>query len=149
MFSIPQDYAGFGETEFFYSLVVSAFFFSSIITSPIVGFLILCIPFFFLLLSGTIILIISNLLYGLATQAWMLILSRFLLGVAFQIFNMGFLSYIGIKESDYVAAYIEHRSRTKEEKVDHTSPPKVEIKKTMLLIYTIIAFVPAIIGPGI
>ena len=127
---------------------MTGFFTISIFTSPVVGLLTLCVPYFFILLVGVLILISSNLLYGFASHAWMVLLSRFLLGIGFQAINVITISYIGYKESDYIKAYGEHMEKTMKEKDPEHKLLKVEIKKTLIAVNCISIFLPLLIGPG-
>ena len=140
-----QNYPGFGESEFFYSLTITVFSVGSIITSPMIGFLTLCVPYFFIFLTALLLHTASNLLYGLATDGWMILLSRFLLGISFKAIKVGTLTYICSKESDYIAAYIGSKklnSETDEYK-------STQMKKTALILVAISTYLPALIGPGV
>ena len=135
---------------------MTAFYFAYVIVSPVVGYLTHCVPYIFILLGGTFFFALSNLLYGFAIHSWMIILSRFLVGTSYQAFNVVTIVYFGTKETDYIQAYNEHKKRTEvsksgEDKVlrNEDKSVKVEIKKTLMIGYSISSFLPAIVGPGI
>lgn len=152
-----QKYPGFGKSEAFYSLALTAFSSGSIIAAPVIGFITLCVPYFFILLSATLVHTASNLMYGLATQGWMVLLSYFLLGLSFKAFKVVTLSYAGSKESDYINAYIEHKrinlkAEVQGKEYEHTNHPiqakDVKIKKTVFIFMGVSIYLPAIVGPG-
>ena len=61
--------------------------------------------------------------------------------------NVITISYIGYKESDYIKAYAEHMERKMKDKDDYKLP-KVEIKKSLFVVFSISVFLPLAIGPG-
>ena len=91
----------------------------------------------------------ANLLYGLAPYAWMILLSRLLVGISFKIFKLSALTYIGSKESDYVKAYIEkQKSKEGNEEKRVKMGSGIGMKKTALIFVAISTYLPALAGPG-
>ena len=141
---VTQNYPGFGESELFYSLTITTYSVGSIIASPLTGFLTLCLPYVSILLAGVFMHTASNLLYGLASHGWMILIARFLLGASFKFFKVSALTYISNKESDYEKAYTEHVQKGKME----VKVGDVQIKRTMFLVLALCTFLPAVFGPG-
>ncbi len=104
-----QVYPGLGQSEFFYSVTITLFSGGAIITGPLVGYLTIWVPYFYLILTSLILHIGANLLSGLASAVWMVAVARFLMGTSFRILYTLSLTYIGNKESNYDRAYKEHK----------------------------------------
>ena len=118
----------------------------AIITGPIVGYLTIYIPYFYVVLTSLILHIGANLLFGLATHAWMLAVSRFLMGTSFRILYTLSLTYIGNKESDYDEAYKEHKIESG--KLSDKGDKGSSIKKNVYVMLSFSVIFPSIIGPG-
>lgn len=126
----------------------------SVITSPAVGILTTCFPYFYILLIGILGHITSNFLYGLAPYAWLTLVARFLLGASFKVFKIVALTYVGNKESQYDDAYREHKEKKIEQQYYINGEEKValkestNIKKTVLILISFVTYVPSLFGPG-
>ncbi len=81
----------------------------AIVTGPLVGYLTIYMPYFYPILISLIVYIEANLMYGFASGAWMVIVSRILLGTSFKILFTVSLTYIANKEPKYDRVYKEHR----------------------------------------
>lgn len=129
-----------------------------ILASLLTGLMTLCTPYVAMLLISAFLLTSSNLLFSLASHGWMIALSRLLFGIAFRFTRVPTLTYVSIKEADYVEAYMEHKSKKKEKDHDsdddtlenekEESGPSIQIKKTILVLVTISNYLPAVFGPG-
>ena len=150
LYNLMQNYSGFGESELFYSMTVASYSVGAVISSFLAGMLTLCLPYISILLAGTILHTTSNLLYGLATQAWMIPLSRFMQGVSFRLFKVPTLTYISLKEVDYAIAYHQNiqSSKTKLDDIEKQEVGDTHSKKTWLILLTVATFLPALFGPG-
>ncbi len=76
-----QVEAGLGESELFYSLVIASLFAGSIVRAFLAGFLVKCVPYWYLLNCFICADIFGFLLYGIASQGWMMIVAMILVGL--------------------------------------------------------------------
>lgn len=138
------------------------------VAALVTGFLTLFLPYISILLAGVLIHTLSNVMHGLATNAWIIIFARFLLGASYRIFKVAALTYVANNESKYIKAYKEHTGITNKQKMEANDDSddagygdykleeresedkevKVNIKKTAMIILTINNYLPALIGPG-
>ena len=72
---------GLGESELFYSFVVTCLHIGSIIGGLVSAILLKYIPYWYLFLSFITSHILGCVLYGTATQGWVLIIAMFLVGL--------------------------------------------------------------------
>ena len=119
-------WSGLGESDFFYSLTSTARGIGFLLGSFVAGFLPACVPFRYLMLLGSLIYLVDNLLYANATKGWMVLVAQFLgLGLSRGMLYVFFLSYVGssckfIKESEQIAGT---------EELEETNTYKVNRKK--------------------
>ncbi len=73
--------AGLGESEFFYSFTIASLYIGSITGGFLVAFLIKFMPYWYLFIFFISAHILGFVLYGVASQGWMLILAMALVGV--------------------------------------------------------------------
>ncbi len=72
--------AGLGESEFFYSLLISAINFGAAFGGLTNGFLIRIIPYWYLWAVALVAQTVSYVIYCVALQSWLMVISRLLAG---------------------------------------------------------------------
>ena len=124
-----HSWSGLGESDFFYSLISTSRGIGLLLGSFVAGFLPAFVPFRGLMLLGSIIYLMDNLLYANATKGWMILVAQFLgLGLSRGMLYVFFLSYvtntcIHIEESEQIT--IEELEETNKE----TNTCRVKSKK--------------------
>ena len=98
-----QILPGLGESEFYYSMLLAAFYVAACVGTLLAGFLIRCVPYWYLYVTSTCFYILGYTIYGVATQGWHLMISQVLSGY----FNgsVSTLGYCYITDSS--AHYVE------------------------------------------
>ena len=100
-----QVLPGLGQSEFFYSWVVNAHSFGEVIFSLVYASLFHVVPYIYIFLSLIMSYMLGSLLYAVASQGWMILVSRFLDGGSSVIAQVAFYVYVAGREVDYETAY--------------------------------------------
>ena len=72
--------SGLGQTESFYSLVISLFNIGALVGAMVCGFLVKCIPYWHLILFSLFTHTMGYILYAITYIGWLIMISKFLSG---------------------------------------------------------------------
>ena len=104
---------GLGESETFYSLVITAFNSGAMISAFSSGVLLKFIPYWYLILSSLLLQVLSWTLYVFSTTGWLILLSKLLSGLFLGAEFTLALAYISESSQKYQAALKELGEDTK------------------------------------
>ena len=139
----PQVEGGLGESELFYSLIIGAQHLGSVIGSLVCGFLVRYMPFLILFLTATCFHIVGYVLYGLATQGWILMVAELLAG--YYLGAQGTLSYAYVTDS--VSTYVK-LLREKEGRFDTDEKREIRLRNLLFALKTLGNSLGSFVGAG-
>jgi len=115
---------GLGQSEFFYSGVVTGYSIGEVTFALVYAYLFHVVPFTYIYLSLMMSYILGSLLYAVPSSGWMILVSRFLVGGSSVINQAVFFVYVAEREVDYETAYYSAQ--------DHKDDAGRSMKRRML-----------------
>jgi len=107
-FQVPP---GIGQSEFFYSWVVTAYGIGEVTFALVYSGLYNVVPYTCIFLTLIVSYILGYLLYAVASCGWVILVARFLIGVISVLGESAFFVYVAEREVDYETAYNATRGR--------------------------------------
>ena len=135
-----QTEHGLGLSETFYAWTIAAFSIGEFVGALSAGILTNIIPFWHNVLIGILAHTFGYLLYALATEGWMMIISRLLTGTFVGMQSVTAFTYFGVSYEKYLQALGEGR---KEEE-----GKTVRVKDTLFVLFALSSNMGHLIGPG-
>jgi len=102
---------GIGQSEFFYSWVVTAYAIGEMTFALVYAYLYNVVPYTYIFLSLTVSYILGYLLCALSSCGWVILVARFLIGAVSVLGESAFYVYVAEREVDYETAYNVTRGR--------------------------------------
>ena len=136
---------GLGQSEFFYSWVVTAFSIGEVTFALVYTGLYNVVPYTYVFLSLIVSYILGYLLYAVASSGWEILVARFLIGGLSVLGESAFYVYVAEREVDYEIAYYATRGRMDD--VDGSKKPK-SLKEKMYAYRTVGTGTAFLIGTG-
>ena len=131
--------SGLGQTESFYSLVISIFNIGALVGAILCGFLVKCVPYWHLILFSLFTHTVGYILYAITYIGWLIIVSKFLSG-----FFIG--AELTLALSYFAASSLEYEKLRSEmgQKVESGSP----LRNMLFALHNIGINIGYIFGPG-
>ena len=140
-----QIFPGLGQSEFFYSGVVTAYSIGEVTFALVYAYLFHVVPYTYIYLSLLMSYILGSVLYAVASHGWMILVARFLVGGCSVINQSTFYVYVAEREVDYEAAYYAAQG----EMVDADRNKKGRMLKEKMYAYRILGIgAVGLIGTG-
>ena len=130
---------GLGESEAFYSWVITVFNVGAVLGSLMGGLLLRWVPYWHLLIASLSLHTLGYILYAMATTGWLVMLSKLLSGVFIGAEMTLALAYFGESNSAYRAALKE--TGRGEGGANH-------VKHTLFALHSVGVNVGYVFGPG-
>ena len=125
----------------FYSWLIAVFNFGSVFGAILSGFLVKCLPYWYLYVIGLVAHISGFLIYVLTYEGWLILISKFLSGYFLGVqWSLG-ISYVAKSSEEYVAV-LQARGK----RVDDGSVERV--KRFVFSSQTVGTGIGFIVGPG-
>jgi len=131
---------GLGLSETFYAWTIAAFSIGEFVGALSAGILTNIIPFWHNVLISILAHTFGYLLYALATEGWMMIISRLLTGIFVGMQSVTAFTYFGVSYEKYLQALGEGR-KEEERKT-------IRVKDTLFALFALSSNMGHLIGPG-
>ncbi len=136
---------GLGESELIYTLLNSATNLGAMIGGFLAGFLVRCIPYWYLWLFTLLSHIVGSILYSIGDRSWIILIARLLIGHYAGASLTLSLSYV----STSTETYVKFKSDVNMNNKNHTNKDEVVQLRSIVFAIVSLAFTAGfMIGPG-
>ena len=107
-FQVPP---GLGQSEFFYSWVVTAYSIGEVTFALVYAYLFHVVPYAYIFLSLIVSYVLGSLIYAVTSSGLTILAGRFLVGGSAIALQSAFFVYVAEREVDYETAYYAAQDR--------------------------------------
>ncbi len=139
---------GLGQTESFYSALISLFNLGALFGAVLCGLLVKCIPYWHLIMISLVAHTIGYVLYAVTYIGWLIMVSKFLSGFFIGAELTLALSYIATSSVEYYSLQSDMDSKSESDVDSKKSESSSQLRNMLFSLHNIGINIGYIFGPG-